>query len=173
MKIKICSLLFLGLVLLSGKISVYAQNTIPKQISCEPTAEEILSIIKSVYDYSPNSERILIVGEVRSPSFLIPSKYQVSLTQTIATVGGTLKSAGKSVYVVRLTDRNKNKFNLNLTAIKKGEIKDFLLEKGDVVFVPRICVNGKMLSPIKFYRNSPGVDSPIRISDKPNSKVSR
>jgi len=69
-------------------------------------------------------------------------------------------------------DKTKIKLEIDLREIKQGRAKDVWLEKGDVVFVSRGCVDGKLLPPLKpVYRRIPsGVDYPINIPNKRNAR---
>ncbi len=65
----ILSVLFATLILFD-KSEVHAQESLTKDKSCQPSAEEILSVIKSVYNLSPLPEGVLIAGEEQVKSFL-------------------------------------------------------------------------------------------------------
>ncbi|MEJ7700875.1 MAG: hypothetical protein WKF71_14685 [Pyrinomonadaceae bacterium] len=98
----------------------------------------------------------------------------LSLTQTLATIGGVLKTANHPLYLIRQSaeDKTKIKLEIDLREIKQGRAKDVWLEKGDVVFVSRGCVDGKLLPPLKpvYRRMPPGVDYPISIPNKKNAR---
>ena len=177
----ILSVLFATLILFD-KSEVHAQESLTKDKSCQPSAEEILSVIKSVYNLSPLPEGVLIAGEVwtghirgtKEVLSLPQTSEWLSLTQTLATIGGVLKTANHTLYLIRQSaeDKTKIKLEIDLREIKQGRAKDVWLEKGDVVFVSRGCVDGKLLPPLKpvYRRMPPGVDYPINIPNKRNAR---
>ncbi len=158
-KVIICVLLTILVFL--GRGEVYAQTSLAKENPCQPSAEEILSVIKFVYKWSPSPKKVLITGEVRTIGYLHIPEEPLSLIQVVAMIGGVLKTARGPVYLIRQSseDKTKSKLEIDLIGIKQGREKDVILEKGDVIFVPRGCVDGKLLPP-------PGTDFPIRVPNK-------
>ncbi len=145
MNIKLCSIVMISLIFVFGRLEIaYAQQSLPKGICCEQSAEEILSEIDSVYDLSPAPDKVLVAGEVYAPQLLANEK-KLSLTQALAMVGGFSKIARLSVYLLRqaIDGEARTVMEIDLRQIKTGQTKDILLENGDVVFVPRRCINGK------------------------------
>jgi len=65
MKKVIISVLF-TIVILLGKGEIHAQTSLPKDNFCQPSAEEILSVIESVYNRSTFPKGVLIAGEVKA-----------------------------------------------------------------------------------------------------------
>jgi hypothetical protein len=155
MKTGVSSFLILMAVIFGINITAYSQT----KISCDPAAKEILEGIKSAYEVLPDAEKFLIIGESRSAGFIPRPNQPVTLTQIIAMTGGMLKTAGKSIYIIRQSDSGPNKLELDYNAIRRGETKDLLLEKGDVIFIPRTCADGKILLPTKLPQNSPLISS--------------
>jgi hypothetical protein len=102
---------------------------------------------------------VLIAGEVwtghirgtKEVLSLPQTSEWLSLTQTLATIGGVLKTANHTLYLIRQSaeDKTKIKLEIDLREIKQGRAKDVWLEKGDVVFVSRGCVDGKLLTAAK------------------------
>lgn len=168
----ILGILFTILILL-GKVEVYSQTFLPKENSCQPSAEEILSVIKNAYNLSPVSDGVLIAGEIRT-GHILTSKVELSLFQAIAIVGGVLKTAKQPVYLIRQAadDKTKIRLEIDLRDIKQGRAKDRMLEKGDTVFVLRGCVDGKLLPPKGpiYLRRPAGTDYPI---NTPNKRVTK
>lgn len=149
MKKLILSALF-ALVVLLSKVEVSAQTSLPEQNTCQPPAEEILSVIKSVYSASPNTESVLIAGEVRAGATrLWLCERPLTLRLAIAVSGGVLKSASQPYYLIRRSaeDKTKTILEVSLSDIKRGLAKDMKLERGDVIFVSRGCLDGKLLQP--------------------------
>ena len=154
----------LAAIILLGNEEIQAQKSLPKEDYCQPSAEEILSVIKSTYNLSPTSEGVVIAGEIQT-LHIREAKEPLTLTQVIASAGGVLKTASDLVYLIRLSneDESKSKQEIKLSDIKRGLIKDVILERGDVVFMPRGCVDGKLLPPTKSPRVITTLtDSPIK-----------
>ena len=149
--------------------TVYAQESLPKEVSCQQSAQEILSEINAVYRLSPATEKVLIAGEVLQ-SQLITTEKPLSLTEALAMVGGVTRYARRSVYVLERVSESESKIRLeiDLREIYKGRAADPKVEKGDVVYVPRRCSAGKTLpftdAPIKPLRL---IDAPIRFPNVP------
>ena len=53
------------LIVFVAETEVYAQTPLPRQNACKPSAEEILSLIKTAYNISPETESVLVTGEVQ------------------------------------------------------------------------------------------------------------
>src|SRR4051812_48049096 len=103
----ILSVLF-AIVIVLAKVEVYAQTSLPKETTCQPSADEILLVIKSVYNLSPNAETLLIAGETRTTQLRI-SDLPVSLTRATAAVGGTFKTANHPFYLIRQSAQEQTK----------------------------------------------------------------
>jgi hypothetical protein len=146
----ILSVLFV-IVILFSKVEVYTQTALAKEKSCQPSTEEILSLIKSAFNALPNDEKVLVAGELKAGSTYlhIPEGRPLTLNMAIAMMGGLKKEGPRLIYVIRQSanDETRNKLEFNYDNIKKGRTKDLVLEKGDVVFVPRGCSDGKLLQP--------------------------
>jgi hypothetical protein len=166
----VLSILFTIIIFL-GKGNVQAQLYLPEANPCDVSAEEILSVIKSVYNLSPISEEVLIAGEIRTGYLRVP-KEPLSVIQAFAMVGYSLKTASFRFYLIRQTEGKANKLEIDLRDIKKGRAKDVILEKGDVIFVPRGYVDGKLLQPSEpvYLRVPRGTDYPIKVPDNRISK---
>lgn len=179
MKVKIYPLLVLGLVVFSAELKINAQNTIPKQIYCEPTTAEILFAINPVDNWSPSIKGILVAGEFMTTGILKLPEESLLMTQLTAMVGGIPKNSSQTVYLLRESEGNKTrkKQEVNLDDIKTGRTKDIKLKTGDIVFLPRGCADGKLLTSTKrsvpFPQLIPrGVDLPIRYDNQRTGKHS-
>lgn len=152
----------------NGQVEIRAQKSSVKENSCQQSAEEILSLIKSVYNFSPHPEKVLVAGEFKITNHVELPENPLTLTQVIAMFGGVLKTSNGSVYLIREFGGNnaKTKLEINLNDIKQGRVKDVFLEKGDVVFAPRVCSDGKILPPTKKPITLPFTNEPIRVLDK-------
>lgn len=101
----------------------------------------------AVEEYAPRE--VTIQGAVRSPSrYTLPVESTYTLVELVAKAGGLLDVAkGSAVSVTRvLPDGTKKVFTIDVEAfIKgrkggKGEDADFLLQPGDIVFVPESLI---------------------------------
>lgn len=169
-KIKICSSLVLLLFFFSSDaVKTQAQK---QDNFCQPTIEEILFAINPVKDWNPSFDGVLIAGELKSMAILGNYEKSLSITQAIAMLGGTLRTAQQPIYLIRQsTDKKRNKIEVDLNKIKKGDAEDIKLQKGDILFVSRGCENGKLLPATKptlpFLQPNPDLtDSPITRKDR-------
>jgi hypothetical protein len=178
MKKLILRILFITAIV-SGTSAVRAQTLQTRNLSCQPTAEEILSIVKTVYNWAPSADGVLLTGELSVTGELEMSEKQLSLTRLLAMIGGVSKTSNGTIYVIRQTGKNGTniKFEIDLNAVKQGRASDLMLEKGDLVFAPRNCANGKLMMPSKpanplkllKQKSPPGTDVPKNMNNKRNS----
>lgn len=146
-------------VILLNKSEINAQISLPEDNFCQPSAEEILSVIKSAYDLSPTSEGVIIAGEIRTSRLIIEKSPVLTtrpyepllLTQILAASGGTFRTAKHPFYLIResVEEKTKIKLEIDLRHIKQGRVKDIAIEKGDVIYISRGCIYGKLLPPTK------------------------
>lgn len=101
MRKPIFTLLF-TLAILLGNGDVRAQTTLSKQKSCQPSTDEILSLIKSAFDAAPIVEKVLIAGEVKGGAqyLSIPEEQPLTLAMAIAMMGG-MRKEGRSTFNLR------------------------------------------------------------------------
>lgn len=163
----------LAAVILLAEGEIHAQNSLSKANSCQPSAEEILSVIKSAYGLSPGSEAVLIAGEIQTLLLRIPEKRlsatrpsePFTATKILAMLGGALKTAKHPFYLIRKSGGGEAETvsEVDLREIKKGRAIDLEVKNGDVIFVPRGCVGGKLMPPAKTPNRNfiPGTDYPI------------
>jgi polysaccharide biosynthesis/export protein len=80
---------------------------------------------------------VYVTGEVRQPTGLRIREGGLSLTQAIAMVGGTVVPKTKSINIYRLKDNSQERelLAVDYEAIKKGKIKDMMLQPFDIVEV--------------------------------------
>lgn len=158
---------FFIIVMLSSVNEIYAQNLLTEKKSCRPSAEEILSIIKTTFGASPPSNGVLIAGEIGGRRFGFSDFAKpLHFTHAIKWIGGIKKTGSGLIYVIRQIDKDKP-MSLVETDIKienQKYPKDLLLENGDVVFVPRPCRGGEFLPPTfkkpQIFYNLPRVVDP-------------
>ena len=151
MNIKLGLIATIFLIFAFGRLEiVYAQQSPSKKTPCQQSAKEILSEIETLYDLFPTSDKVLVAGEVYRPQLLTFEK-PLSLTQALAIVGGFSRNANLSVYLLRQAPDGEAQamLEIDLREIKMRRTKDLLLEKGDVVFVPRRYSHREIMP---FYR---------------------
>ena len=93
-----------------------------------------------VVPYRDATRRILVAGEVKSPSSLPYQEGMTVLDAFVASGGGTEYADLDSVRVVRLgSDRKQTEMKVDVEQmLKKGDLgKNLLLEPGDIVVVPQ------------------------------------
>ena len=93
-----------------------------------------------VVPFRDDTRRVLVAGEVRTPSSLPFKEGMTVLDAYVAAGGGTEYADLASVRVVRLdTNRSLGEIEVNLARmLKKGDLgKNLTLLPGDIVVVPR------------------------------------
>lgn len=151
----------------NGKIN--GQQALSKANICQPATEEILSLIKSTYNLPPNRKGVLVAGEVRATNQLQLTEKPITLTQALAMSGGILQTAKSRIFLIRQStaDAAKVKIEISLNDFRNGLDEDIQLKEGDVLFVPRGGVAGKLIPP----PSNPANSSLIKLTDSPiNSK---
>lgn len=83
-----------------------------------------------------NSKKIYVFGEVQKPG-TFPFEDRMNVIQAITLAGGFSKLAAKnSVIVTRVIDGQERKLKVPVESIGEGRDKNFVLQPGDIVFVP-------------------------------------
>jgi polysaccharide export outer membrane protein len=83
-----------------------------------------------------NSKKVFVFGEVQKPG-TFPFEDNMSIVQAITLAGGFTKQASKnSASVTRLVNGHEEKIRVPVEDIGTGRERNFLLEPGDIVFVP-------------------------------------
>jgi polysaccharide export outer membrane protein len=91
----------------------------------------------SIFIREHNSKKVSVFGEVTKPGTF---KYEdgLSVIQAISMAGGFTKEASKdSTNVTRLVEGSEQKYPVPVEAIAQGKAKNFFLQPGDIVYVPR------------------------------------
>jgi len=120
--------------------TVVAEGKTPAQISDEIRARLADGYLKephvSVFVKEFNSKKIFVFGQVQKPGTF---RYEESMNiiQAITLAGGFTKTAnGSSVSVTRKETAGERRFKVSVEDISKGEIQNFILQPGDIIFVP-------------------------------------
>ncbi len=83
-----------------------------------------------------NSQKVFVFGEVQKPG-TFPVDNEMSIVQAITLAGGFTKLAAKNnTLVTRVVDGQERKIRVPVEDIGVGREKNFLLQPGDIVFVP-------------------------------------
>jgi len=84
-----------------------------------------------------NSKKVFVFGEVQKPG-TFPYEANMSIVQAITLAGGFSKTAAKNnTNVTRLVDGREQKLRVPVEEIAIGQTKNFMLQPGDIVFVPQ------------------------------------
>src|SRR5512138_1208464 len=83
-----------------------------------------------------NSKRIFVFGEVQKPG-TFPYQDGMTVIQAVTLAGGFTKTAAQnSTSVTRKVDAQEVKVRVNVQDIALGKASNFLLQPGDIVYVP-------------------------------------
>jgi len=120
--------------------TIVAEGRTPAQISDEIRSRLSEGYLKephvSVFVKEFNSKKIFVFGQVQKPGTF---RYEESMNiiQAITLAGGFTKTAnGSSVSVTRKITDGEKRFKISVDDISKGEKQNFILQPGDIVFVP-------------------------------------
>lgn len=83
-----------------------------------------------------NSKKVFVFGEVQKPG-TFPYQDGMSVIQAVTLAGGFTKTAAQnSTSVTRKVDAQEVKVRVNVQDIALGKAPNFMLEPGDIVYVP-------------------------------------
>lgn len=83
-----------------------------------------------------NSKKVFVFGEVQKPG-TFPYQDGMSVIQAVTLAGGFTKTAAQnSTSVTRRVDAQEVKVRVNVQDIALGKAPNFMLEPGDIVYVP-------------------------------------
>jgi polysaccharide export outer membrane protein len=83
-----------------------------------------------------NSKKVFVFGEVQKPG-TFPYQDGMSIIQAVTLAGGFTRTASQnSTSVTRRVDAQEVKVRVNVQDIALGKASNFLLEPGDIVYVP-------------------------------------
>lgn len=123
---------------LCGKVSV-------AKMTSSQAADAITGCLKNGFFKSPNvtvlireynSKKVFVFGEVQKPG-TFPFEESMNIIQAVTLAGGFTRQAAKnSINVTRQVDGTEKKIRVPVEDIGVGREKNFLLQPGDIVFVP-------------------------------------
>lgn len=83
-----------------------------------------------------NSKKISVFGQVKKPG-TFPYQDGMSVVEAISIAGGfTSMSRGNETTVIRVVNGKKKRFMVQVELIGQGKVPNFILQSGDIVFVP-------------------------------------
>jgi protein involved in polysaccharide export with SLBB domain len=120
-----------GKVALAGKTSSTAADTLRECLSRYLRRPNVSVLIREY-----NSKKIFVFGEVQKPG-TFPYEGEMSIIQAITLAGGFTRTAAQnSTNVTRIVEGQERKIRVPVEDIGVGRQKNFLLQPGDIVFVP-------------------------------------
>jgi polysaccharide export outer membrane protein len=121
-----------GKVNLTGKTSSQAADALTACLQTGFLKKPQVSVLIREY----NSKKVYIFGEVVKPGTYAYDEH-MTIIQVVTLAGGFTKLAAKnSVNVTRLIDAQEKKIRVPVEDIGVGREKNFMLQPGDIVFVP-------------------------------------
>ncbi len=91
----------------------------------------------TVFVKTYDSKAISVLGQVKEPG-TFPYKPQMTVIEGISLAGGMLESAkANAVVVTRQEGGQELGFTVPVRSISEGEVPNFFLKPGDIVFVPK------------------------------------
>jgi len=120
-----------GKVPLQGKTPSAAADTLQTCLARYVRRPQVSVLIREY-----NSQKVFVFGEVQKPG-TFPVDGEMSIVQAITLAGGFTKLAAKNnTLVTRVVDGQERKIRVPVEDIGVGREKNFLLQPGDIVFVP-------------------------------------
>lgn len=120
-----------GKVELAGRTSSTAADTLRECLARYLRRPQVSVLIREY-----NSQKIFVFGEVQKPG-TFPYDGEITIIQAITLAGGFTKLAAQNnTNVTRLVNGQERKIRVPVEDIGVGREKNFLLQPGDIVFVP-------------------------------------
>jgi protein involved in polysaccharide export with SLBB domain len=122
----------IGKVQVEGMTSSDAADRIQKQLGQKYLRNPQVSILIKEY----NSKKVSVFGQVNKPG-TFKFEDRMTVIQAVSMAGGFTKLAAKDdTNVTRIISGDEKKFPVPVESIAQGKAKNFLLEPGDIVYVP-------------------------------------
>lgn len=120
-----------GKVPLSGKTSSEAADAITECLKRTHVNPQVSVLVR---EYT--SKKVFVFGEVQKPG-TFPYDENMNIIQAVTLAGGFTKLAARnSISVTRIVNNQEKKIRVPVEDIGVGREKNFLLQPGDIVFVP-------------------------------------
>lgn len=121
-----------GKVTLQGKTSSQASDALQSCLANGYLKHPSVSVVVREY----NSKKVFVFGEVNKPG-TFPYEDNMSIVQAVTLAGGFTKLAAKNnTNVTRVIEGQEKKIRVAVDDIGVGREKNFVLQPGDIVFVP-------------------------------------
>ena len=109
-------------------------------INAQVTNQNLCAEIKKANSFLSKNE-ILVVGGVFKPQIIKPNKFPITVSQSIATVGGFSNEANiKEIQIVQCSSdfsSAANIFFINFREINDRKENDLELKGGEIIYVPK------------------------------------
>ncbi len=90
----------------------------------------------SIFVKEYNSKKISVFGQVNKPG-TFPYQDGMSVVEAISIAGGFNSMAKKNdTFVIRVLEGKKTRFQVPVVSIGQGQVANFVLRPGDILFVP-------------------------------------
>lgn len=127
-----------GEVMVQGKMPAELRDELVKLYTPELKKPEVAVIVRSLYE-----RKVYVGGEVKAPGLIqIPGR--LTALEAIMQAGGFDRRTAKLSNVVIIRHKNGKRYGcaLDFKNVIKGaeEVQPFLLEPGDIVYVPRTTI---------------------------------
>ena len=110
-------------------------------INAQETKQNICSQIKET-NFLVSDKQVVVIGEVFDPQILKATKFPITVTQSIATVGGLTKEANvKEVQIIKCSSSLRSAdivTFVNLQKIRNKEKMDLELKGGEIIYIPKM-----------------------------------
>ena len=127
-----------GEVMVQGKTPIELRDELVRLYTSELKKPEVAVIVRSLHE-----RKVYVGGEVRTPG-LIPILGRLTALQAVMQAGGFNSATAKLSNVVIIRHKNGKRYGcaLNFKNVIKGAEEDqpFMLEPGDIVFVPETTI---------------------------------
>ena len=121
-----------GQVHVKGMTSTQASETLTKCLAKGYLRNPQVTVLVREY----NSKKIFVFGEVQKPG-TFPFDGDMSIIQAITLAGGFTKTGARNnTNVTRIVNGQEQKIRVPVEDIGVGREKNFLLQPGDIIFVP-------------------------------------
>ncbi|XXF79791.1 polysaccharide export protein [Myxococcaceae bacterium GXIMD 01537] len=120
-----------GKVALAGRTASTAADTLNGCLSRYVRRPQVSVMVREY-----NSKKVFVFGEVQKPG-TFPLEGEMTIIQAITLAGGFTKLAAKNnTNVTRIVDGQERKIRVPVEDIGVGRERNFMLQPGDIVFVP-------------------------------------
>ncbi len=122
-----------GRIPVEGLSPTQVETIIEQRLRDGYLKQPYVTVFVKTYD----SKAISVLGQVKTPG-TFPYKPEMTVIEAISLAGGMLESAkANAVVVTRKEGGQELGFTVPVRSISEGEVPNFNLEPGDIVFVPK------------------------------------